>query len=436
MQIQGKKQRTIHRLRGAIMALLTLAWLIVAAGWIKTERVLDRRAQDKLYAYPSYAGDSIRCLNLVVEKDDWQKLVDKRAEALRSGILAVKEGEEVKAKLQEGAKEWKVKMRLKGDWVDHLRGRKWSYRISLKAGEAWEGMTTFSLQTPAARDFLHEWIYHKLLEEVDVLTTRYTFVWLKVNGESMGIYALEEHFEKQLVESRMRREGPILKFSEEGLWKLRQQHVWEHCRFSDDGRIAQGADIEAFRMSKTLADPTLRKEFEIGQSLMQQYRNRVGSPSDIFDIDRMMRHYAMADLCRTYHGLIWHNQRFYYNPISQRLEPIGFDGDTGGNMSYWVKEGFLIQGGGRVGETVLWVIKEKPAYALFKKHLETYSHPDWLAQFFDHYDAELQHWERLLAKEFEGYQYDRKPLMRNAEKAQNLSMKLREYDEFVENPWK
>jgi hypothetical protein len=189
-------------------------------------------------------------------------------------------------------------------------------------------------------------------------------------------------------------------------------------------------------MSRTLDDPTLSQEFAIAQNLMQQYRYQMGKASDIFDMDRMMRHYAMADICRTYHGLIWHNQRFYYNPITQRLEPIAFDGDTGGNLEYWIKEGFLIQGGGRTNDWVRWVIKEKSAFALFKKYLLQYAEPQWIAAFFEEIEPELTHWEKLLAKEFEGYHYDRKPLLANVNKAYILSQKLKEFDEMVENPWK
>ena len=61
---------------------------------------------------------------------------------------------------------------------------------------------------------MHEWFAHKIFEYEDILTTRYIFVPVIINGEKKGVYALEEHFDKQLLEHRKRREGPIVKFDE------------------------------------------------------------------------------------------------------------------------------------------------------------------------------------------------------------------------------
>ena len=41
-----------------------------------------------------------------------------------------------------------------------------------------------------------------------------------LNGEGLGVYAWEEHPDKQLVESLNRREGPILKLDDAGFWEV------------------------------------------------------------------------------------------------------------------------------------------------------------------------------------------------------------------------
>ncbi len=48
---------------------------------------------------------------------------------------------------------------------------------------------------------------------------------MKVNGERRGIYAYEEHFAKHLIESRNRREGPIIKFDETAIWEMNQKNL-------------------------------------------------------------------------------------------------------------------------------------------------------------------------------------------------------------------
>ena len=57
-----------------------------------------------------------------------------------------------------------------------------------------------------------------MFRKEDVLTTRYGFINVELNGQDLGVYAYEEHFDKLLVESNNRREGPIVKFSEEAFW--------------------------------------------------------------------------------------------------------------------------------------------------------------------------------------------------------------------------
>lgn len=436
MRIHGAKSRKIHPVRIRMAGILVFCWVVGLASWVKLDHRMAWQSTDRLYTFPRYDRDSIPRLDLTVSPDAWQKIRTKRAEAIESGILITEEADEVKAKLRHEGHSWKVKMRLKGDWVDHLQGRKWSYRIKMQAGEAWNGLTAFSLQTPESRDFLLEWLFHQLLEEVDVLTTRYTFVWLTLNGESMGIYALEEHFEKELVESRGRREGPILKWDEGRMWDLRQRQQQEGCRAEGLMWMARSADISTFGQSKVLADSTLRAQFLIGQNLLYQHKFMLADPWELFDMDRMMRYLAMVDICRAYHGLLWHNQRFYYHPIQQKLEPIGFDGATGTSFEELVKGGFLILGGGNPSPELLYLFQNKPAYALYKKYLAEYSAPEWQSAFLEKIGPQMEYWETLLDREFKGYKFNWPAYNRNLQKIQRLSLQLQHFDSFVEDPWK
>ena len=52
-----------------------------------------------------------------------------------------------------------------------------------------------------------------------MLGLRYEFIQVSLNGRDLGIYALEEHFEKRLIEHGRRREGPIVRFNENAGWE-------------------------------------------------------------------------------------------------------------------------------------------------------------------------------------------------------------------------
>ena len=59
-----------------------------------------------------------------------------------------------------------VSLRLKGDWVDHLEGNKWSFRIKLKGGNSYNGIKKFSIQDPHTRSFMMEWFGHRLFDYI------------------------------------------------------------------------------------------------------------------------------------------------------------------------------------------------------------------------------------------------------------------------------
>ena len=49
---------------------------------------------------------------------------------------------------------------------------------------------------------------------------KYKFVNLVINGKKFGIYAIEEHFSKEMIEKNQRREGVILSFGEYRMWNF------------------------------------------------------------------------------------------------------------------------------------------------------------------------------------------------------------------------
>ena len=50
------------------------------------------------------------------------------------------------------------------------------------------------------------------------------------------------------------------------------------------------------------------------------------APGEVFDLELMARFLAVVEVWEAHHCLAWHNMRFYYNPLTARLEPVVFDG--------------------------------------------------------------------------------------------------------------
>ena len=68
---------------------------------------------------------------------------------------------------------------------------------------------------PRARNYIHEWLFHELASEEDLIKLIYKFVNLRINGNSMGLYVFEENFDKVLIERNKRRNGPIFSLTED-----------------------------------------------------------------------------------------------------------------------------------------------------------------------------------------------------------------------------
>jgi len=254
-----------------------------------------------------------------------QKLQRKRQEALARELLVQGSDDFVPASIRYLNRTIKVRLRLKGDLIDHLQGNKWSLRVNVRGTDHLFGMRRFSIQHPRTRGFHGELLYFETLRHVGVLAPRYQFVNVTVNGDHIGLMALEEHFSKELLESNRRREGPILRFDEFYVW---QASDGKHGGFEGVFDDYQNAQIDAFRSSKIAKSEQLSKNYRTAVGLLRGFVDGYLTASETFDSELMGRYLAVARLWGADHGVIWHNQRFYFNPVTARLEPIGYDVST------------------------------------------------------------------------------------------------------------
>ena len=107
-------------------------------------------------------------IRLDISPTDMLKVRHKRERALQQGLLVSKSSDYVMAQLNYKDKELTGEVRLKGDWLDHLKGEKWSFRIKTKKQQTWNQMLTFSVQHPETRSYLKEWLYHQWLHQEEI----------------------------------------------------------------------------------------------------------------------------------------------------------------------------------------------------------------------------------------------------------------------------
>ena len=402
--------------------------------------VIERKATKQ---YPAYNYDE--GLNIILDTSEYIKLMKKRKLAFEDKILQTSGNGWVKGLIVDNDKAMKAKLRLKGDWLDHLWGNKWSYRVKMRKSNSFNRLRTFSLQTPLARGFLLEWVTHQLYHENDMLTTRYGFTPLMVNGEPRGLYVWEEHFVKQILEWNNRREGPIVKFSEDPFWQI-QKISKKHKKWTIFP-FYQTATIIPFGATRTIENPVLYKQFLNAQKLMYQYKTQQKTPAEIFDIEKLAKYYAMLELTHARHGMTWHNQRMYYNPVICKLEPIAFDGYTEHvNPDITINDNIAYR---TFAENESVLLHDHLVFALFTDtlflnkymyYLNQFSQPDFVNSFLDKIKEQSVQYDSLLKLEFPYYHYDDDFLIKSAKSIQDYLPQLKEIvandlssDDFVFN---
>jgi len=291
---------------------------------------------------PLSSNDIKNKITLKVDQKDFDKILTKRELALTKGVLITENDDIIDGKVSSNGGEFKkMEFRLKGDWTDHLVDeKKWSYRVIVKGGETLYGMRKFSIQHPKVRNFLWEWLFNKVLKDENIIGLRYDFAQVTleikdkdtIQNNNLGIMAIEETFDKILIEHNKKREGVILAFDESQHW-LDEERI-THWKLDDKARspkIAQlpNAPIKVFNQNKVLADPKLKEQFKVAKNLLESVRKGKLKISEVYDMDKLSTFVALSNLYGGQHGLAWHNIRIYYNPITNKLEPISYDSHSG-----------------------------------------------------------------------------------------------------------
>lgn len=308
-----------------------------------------------------------------------------------------------------------IQLKIKGDWKDHLYSGKTSYRIKIEGPLAFRGMKSFAIQHPKTRHYLDEWVLHQMAEREDVLTTSYGFVNVYKSGIYYGVYAYEEHFDKQLLEQRNRREGPILKLDETGYWSAVLQEG--SAGNVEQWPYFQQSAITVFKQGRTMKSAALKSQFNEGQKLVALFKNGEADLEDVFDMNQVAKFYVLAELSGSDHALRWHNRRFYYNPVIQKLECIAYDilpvpeGDSYRCLAIERLNNAAVSGAD-VFDRALFRNPVFKARYLF--HLQEKTNPRYLNAFFDAVKDELEINLAALQGEFEEYQFNRSFYYENA----------------------
>ena len=317
---------------GALLAIPALEFrethLTYVADPTKYAKVTRAEVKQFLKAVPDYyarqlfgPADDMQRMRLDIKHKHLQKLLAKREEALKVGVLFSADDDMVPARMTADGKQFDVKMRLKGDLTDHLSNDRWSFRIKVKNADSVYGMQKFSIQPPHTRQFQNSAIFADYLREQGILAPRFSLVDLTINGTSIGVMLLEEHFTDELIQSQQRRNSVILKYNEDYFWQ-----AWvDIVQIAPDFDNWRNMPLTAFGLNKVEDSPVLRSLLGDAIGMLKGVMVDQLQPSDVFDADQWGQFLAACEIWGANHMVYSHQLRMYFNPATYKLEPIVFD---------------------------------------------------------------------------------------------------------------
>lgn len=348
-------------------------------------------------------------ISIEIKDKDYKFLEKNREKALERGVIINDlDGDYVPATLEYKGKKIKIKLRLKGHMTDHLQDNKWSFRIKVKDKDSFMGMKRFSVQHPGTRGYIYEWIYHELMKREDIIALRYKFINISVNGKDWGIYAVEENFDQELIENNNRKKAPIIRFNPNLYWIDRYNEI-EGIKPLAEYASYYSSNVEAYREDKSLEDSTQKLYYLKAIALMEGLRSKKLQVDEVFDIERLAKFHAIIDLVGGQHSIDWSDIKYYYNPVTARLEPVAYESftvfpfqDISGNYKY-------VQLDSNVNYEDLHsaIFSDPQFFRAYIKNLERISKPSYLDKFFNDSNDELKNNLAILYKEFPYKKFDK-----------------------------
>ena len=418
MRVQGPEKhvrvpRVLTRLLfNAVTLLLLLAVtgaIAFAAGAIAHRRgqtALIREVVGRSYRIPVNWARSWTVtppkLRLHIDHVELQRLAWNRKIAMTRGRLLDDFRDEVPARIQTDGREVNVSVRLKGDLPDHWRhDYKWSLRVEVRGEGDVYGMRRFSIQHPATRSYLNGWFFHRLLRDLGLTAIRYFFVEVSVNGRNQGVYAVEEHRQREMLENTGRLEGP--------LFRAETQVYWNGSTGLVDSLF--GSLLDAYHSRRISMDPALQRQYETARSLFEAFRDREIPARKVFDVERLATLIAVLDLTGHRHAAHMDNIVFYFNPTTALIEPIAGDnnriipavGIEGVPRAFYEPTPEDIHTAALFNT---WLMEDDHFFRRYVRALERISDPRLLNDFFREHGQEYEEQLAILNREFPWYEFD------------------------------
>ena len=204
------------------------------------------------------------------------------------------------------------KVRYKGDRGIHIENfKKSSFRMNLKGDDRLFGLEEFSIQSPIIRNYSWELLIAKTFRNEGLLTLKTKIANFSVNGDSRGLFFIEEVPSSRTLERQKRKAGPIFGLDEDfGIGIDSNLDVYD---------VREWQETSIYQNSVKL----------LYRAFLDMERQQIIDSSN-FELDSWAKYFALIDVFGSHHGVLPKSVRFYFNPVIGKFEPMLFDAHLGG----------------------------------------------------------------------------------------------------------
>ena len=219
--------------------------------------------------------------------------------------------------------EFKAKIRISGDYKDHLRSDlSASLDVSLEEGNI-ENIVKFKLFLPETRRMNTEFVTSEIIRSLGFLTPRTYKLNASVNGQEEVEYIFQEKAVKEFIEFNQLRESTILETSEEYFWEKRQEINSSVVPLYGKILNTNWTNLSEFNQKisiQALSDFNKLVFQSDGSYLIYDVKKE--------EYDQIRKFDAAIYALDGNHGLAIHNRKFYYDNYDKSLIPIYYDIDS------------------------------------------------------------------------------------------------------------
>lgn len=359
------------------------------------QQIIYNASQTKLNVVNNYINgifSSADRINIDMDFEAVQLLNFVRSAAIKDGTISEElQNTSVKAKISLNDKTYKVKISPTGMNLDMIGSiDKRAYKVKMLEGEKIYGMSEFKLLPPSARHNMVEWVGHELEKKENLVAIRYFFIELTLNGNDLGVYAVEEHFNKELLENNRAREGIIFTIK--------------------NGNVKnKNNEVKIFNEKKYSKDVVKNNQITMLKSAIQSIEKDDFDIERFFDLKKYAKNYAIIELMGGFHAALGMNTFYYFNPVTTLVEPITreynslrySDGPPSGD-NFLINQ-FLADNKEYVFANKLF--RNKKFIELYLSEMVKVSQKSYLDNFFSEIDEEFNNQQNIIFKDDPFYKF-------------------------------